>query len=188
MNIKSAIHFMLIPILLYFGIEILVRTVYLLIPNINSNFKIIRNLIIVVSYLYVLNRYGLLNIDFKLIDFKRIVVYFLIVIIFIFVFTEKNENNHYELYQIFSAILVSPIIEELICREFILSFFLDKYCILGVIISTFIFVIFHMSFDISTNIYFIIMSLILSFIRIQTRNVSNSIVLHFLTNVLLFLR
>ena len=105
-------------------------------------------------------------------------------ILFIFLFTKKD-NSHYPLHTKVSAILLSPIIEEVICREIAYN---SDYVLVSYILGTIIFIFFHFAFDFKSIIYFLCMSSFLFLLREQSGAVLNSILLHMLVNLTIIYR
>ena len=105
-------------------------------------------------------------------------------LLFIFLFTKKD-NSHYPLHTKVSAILLSPIIEEVICREIAYN---SDYVWVSYILGTIIFIFFHFAFDFKSIIYFLCMSSLLFLLREQSGSVLNSILLHMMMNITVIYR
>ena len=97
----------------------------------------------------------------------------------------KKDNSHYPLHTKVSAILLSPIIEEVICREIAYN---SDYVLVSYILGTIIFIFFHFAFDFKSIIYFLCMSSFLFLLREQSGAVLNSILLHMLVNLTIIYR
>ena len=105
-------------------------------------------------------------------------------ILFILLFTNMD-NSHYLLHAKVSAILLSPIIEEVICREIAYN---SDYILISYILGTIIFIFFHFAFDFKSIIYFLCMSSLLFLLREQSGAVLNSILLHMMMNITVIYR
>ncbi len=99
-------------------------------------------------------------------------------------FSSVNGFNPAFFYGSVSTLIISPILEELYFREFLLSKLLEKNSkIIGIVISSLCFAIIHIETPfnlIPTFIFGIISSLIF----MKTKNIGYSIFLHFLVNLL----
>lgn len=118
------------------------------------------------------------------VDFKLTLLYTSILVLLIFLFT-KNYDFNYPLHTKISAVLLAPIIEEIICREIAFN---SNNLFFSFILSSFIFIIFHFSYDIGSLIYFLFISSSLFLLRIQSGSILNPIVLHSLINLIVITR
>ncbi|MHC5268901.1 CPBP family intramembrane glutamic endopeptidase [Enterococcus sp. LJL98] len=185
---SHSINLVIIPIVLYFLIELFSRTLFFWIPNNMQNLKIFRDIFTIITYLFLLKKYNYISNDDLKINFKIITIFGGIIAIFIYFFTEQAQSN-YPLYHIFSAIFISPIIEELICRKFIYDFFLTHFNIFtAVIVSSLFFILLHFSTSLSTNGFYFSMSLIFTLTRALSGSVTNSVIVHFISNLIMAIR
>ena len=118
------------------------------------------------------------------VDFKLILLYSSIIVLLIFLLT-KNYDFNYPLHTKISAILLAPIIEEIICREIAFN---SNNLFFSFILSSFLFIILHFSYDISSLIYFLFISSSLFLLRTQSASILNPIVLHSLINLVVIIR
>ena len=118
------------------------------------------------------------------VDFKLILLYSSIIVLLIFLLT-KNYDFNYPLHTKISAILLAPIIEEIICREIAFN---SNNLFFSFILSSFLFIILHFSYDISSLIYFLFISSYLFLLRTQSASILNPIVLHSLINLVVIIR
>ena len=146
--------------------------------------KIIRDLFKTVIFIGLLIYAHILNFLSLSVNFVSLFFFGLCTILFIFLFTKKD-NSHYPLHTKVSAILLSPIIEEVICREIAYN---SDYVLVSYILGTIIFIFFHFAFDFKSIIYFLCMSSFLFLLREQSGAVLNSILLHMLVNLTIIYR
>lgn len=146
--------------------------------------KIIRDLFKTVIFIGLLIYAHILNFLSLSVNFVSLFFFGLCTILFIFLFTKKD-NSHYTLHTKVSAILLSPIIEEVICREIAYN---SDYILISYILGTIIFIFFHFAFDFKSIIYFLCMSSLLFLLREQSGAVLNSILLHMLMNLTIIYR
>ena len=105
-------------------------------------------------------------------------------IIFLLVFTKK-ENNKFALHTKVSAILLTPIIEEMICREIAYN---AENLVFSFILGTVVFIFFHFAFDVKSIVYFFCIALLLFGLRMQSGSVLNSMLLHSIINFVVIYR
>lgn len=106
------------------------------------------------------------------INVPLLVIYGVIVIVFLFVFTKK-ESNEFALHTKVSAILLTPIIEEIICRE--IAYNAEN-------------IVFHFAFDVKSIVYFFCIAFLLFGLRMQSGSVLNSMLLHSMINFIIIYR
>ena len=146
--------------------------------------KIIRNLFKTIIFIVLLIYAHILNELSLSVNFVSLFFFGLCTILFIFLFTKKD-NSHYPLHTKVSAILLSPIIEEVICREIAYN---SDYVLVSYILGTMIFIFFLFAFDFKSIIYFLCMSSLLFLLREQSGSVLNSILLHMMMNLTIIYR
>ena len=105
-------------------------------------------------------------------------------IVFLFVFTKK-ESNEFVIHTKVSAILLTPIIEEVICREIAYN---AENLVFSFIIGTVVFIVFHFAFDVKSIVYFFCIACLLFGLRMQSGSVLNSMLLHSMINFIIIYR
>ena len=118
------------------------------------------------------------------INVPLLVIYGVIVIVFLFVFTKK-ESNEFALHTKVSAILLTPIIEEIICREIAYN---AENIVFSFILGTVVFIVFHFAFDVKSIVYFFCIAFLLYGLRMQSGSVLNSMLLHSMINFIIIYR
>ena len=113
-----------------------------------------------------------------------LIVYGVIAIVFLLVLTKK-ENNEFALHTKVSAILLTPIIEEVICREIAYN---AENLVFSFILGTIIFIVLHFAFDVKSIVYFFCMAFLLFGLRMQSGSVLNSMLLHSMINFIIIYR
>lgn len=152
--------------------------------------KTILILIIVISFKYFnIKIFGLNSI--KLYDFLKITVITLLIIIFDYtILSDKtiwNTDVKSEWVLIFfSTVICIPIYEELIYRYLILSVF-SRPRIVGVLLSTIIFTASHNPYSLGDIVFYLSMSLFLSYVYIKYNSIELCIYIHMLTNFIYFI-
>ena len=146
--------------------------------------KIIRDLFKTIIFIGVLIYTHILNELSLSVNFVSLFFFGSCTILFILLFTNKD-NSNYPLHTKVSAILLSPIIEELICREIAYN---SDYILISYILGTIIFIFFHFAFDFKSIIYFLCVSSLLFLLREKSGAVLNSILLHMLMNLTIIYR
>ena len=89
-------------------------------------------------------------------DLPLLIVYGVIAIVFLLVLTKK-ENNEFVLHTKVSAILLTPIIEEVICREIAYN---PENLVFSFILGTIIFIVLHFAFDVKSICLFFLYSFV----------------------------
>ena len=105
-------------------------------------------------------------------------------IIFLLVFTKKD-SSEFSLHTKVSAILLTPIIEEMICRGIAYN---AENIVCSFILGTVVFIVFHFAFDIKSIVYFFCIALLLFGLRMQSGSVLNSMLLHSIINFVVIYR
>lgn len=146
--------------------------------------KIIRDFFKTIIFIGVLIYTHILNELSLSVNFVSLFFFGSCTILFILLFTNKD-NSNYPLHTKVSAILLSPIIEELICREIAYN---SDYILISYILGTIIFTFFHFAFDFKSIIYFLCVSSLLFLLREKSGAVLNSILLHMLMNLTIIYR
>ena len=175
-------YYTFISLLLYFIILFFSQVLYSILKRKKTSLellKIIRDLFKTIIFIGVLIYTHILNELSLSVNFVSLFFFGLFTILFIFLFTKKD-NSHYTLHTKVSAILLSPIIEELICREIAYN---SDYILISYILGTIIFIFFHKSI-----IYFLCVSSLLFLLREKSGAVLNSILLHMLMNLTIIYR
>lgn len=152
---------------LYFFIEIVVRFLF------KNNYRNIRYLIVFTTFLFFL--FFLHYISWK--DIATPLIYIYILLFTIGLFFSQN----YPL--LFQAVLFAPVIEEIICRQYIFEKLSSSHLSLAFIVSIFFFLIFHFPRSWQQSLYITICGLILCLIQMKTGKVGNSIAIHGLINL-----
>ena len=117
-------------------------------------------------------------------DLPLLIIYGVIAIVFLMVLTKK-ESNEFALHTKVSAILLTPIIEELICREIAYN---AENIVFSFILGTVVFIVFHFAFDVKSIVYFFCIACLLFGLRMQSGSVLNSILLHSIINFVVIFR
>ena len=146
--------------------------------------KIIRNLFKTIIFIVLLIYAHILNELSLSVNFVSLFFFGSCTILFILLFTNKD-NSNYPLHTKVSAILLSPIIEEVICREIAYN---SDYVLVSYILGTMIFIFFLFAFDFKSIIYFLCVSSLLFLLREKSGAVLNSILLHMLMNLTIIYR
>ena len=111
--------------------------------------KIIRDFFKTIIFIGVLIYTHILNELSLSVNFVSLFFFGSCTILFILLFTNKD-NSNYPLHTKVSAILLSPIIEELICREIAYN---SDYILISYILGTIIFTFFHLTLRASFIFY-----------------------------------
>lgn len=128
------------------------------------------------------------------------VVFFLIAVIFTLleplVISQEQSmnlnveiNNAYFYLYLFSAIIMSPFIEEIIFRSFLYDFFSEftKGSITSIVIVSILFSIAHLTYsNISSFIVIFLFSVFLCIARIKTKGILIPILMHITTNLIVY--
>ena len=118
------------------------------------------------------------------INVPLLVLYGVIVIVFLLVLTKK-ENNDFVLHTKVSAILLTPIIEEVICRQIAYN---AENLVFSFVLGTIIFIVLHFAFDVKSIVYFFCIACLLFGLRMQSGSVLNPILLHSMINFVVIYR
>lgn len=176
-----------ISILIYFLVVFLSYGLYHLLKKrfkSEEYLKIARDIFKTIFFLALLVYFQIsTSISFAL-DFPLLVIYGVIVIIFLLVFTKK-ESKEFALHTKVSAILLTPIIEEMICRGIAYN---AENIVFSFILGTVVFIVFHFAFDIKSIVYFFCIALLLFGLRMQSGSVLNSMLLHSIINFVVIYR
>ena len=105
-------------------------------------------------------------------------------IVFLLVFTKKD-SSEFSLHTKVSAILLTPIIEGIICRGIVYN---AENIVFSFILGTVVFIVFHFAFDIKSIVYFFCIALLLFGLRMQSGSVLNSMLLHSIINFVVIYR
>ena len=97
----------------------------------------------------------------------------------------KKESNEFALHTKVSAILLTPIIEEVICREIAYN---PENLVFSFILGTIIFIVLHFAFDVKSIVYFFCIACLLFGLRMQSSSVLNPILLHSMINFVVIFR
>lgn len=151
----------------YFFIEIIIRLLF------QENYKGFRYLIVFTTFLLFLFYFHYLT--WK--DLNSLLIYIYILLFIVSLIFAKNKTF------LFQAALFAPVIEEIICRQYIFGKLADKNLILAFFSSILFFLIFHFSKSWQQSLYIVICGLLLCFIQMKTGKVGNAIALHGLINL-----
>lgn len=180
-------YYTFISLLLYFIILFFSQVLYSVLKRKKTSLellKIIRDLFKTIIFIVLLIYANILNLLSLSVNFVSLFFFGLFTLLFIFLFTKKD-NSYYPLHTKVSAILLSPVIEEVICREIAYN---SDYVLVSYILGTIIFIFFHFAFDFKSIIYFLCMSSLLFLLREQSGSVLNSILLHMMMNITVIYR
>ena len=146
--------------------------------------KITRDVFKIIFFLALLVYFQISTAISFAINVPLLVIYGVIVIVFLFVFTKK-ESNEFALHTKVSAILLTPIIEEIICREIAYN---AENIVFSFILGTVVFIVFHFAFDVKSIVYFFCIAFLLFGLRMQSGSVLNSMLLHSMINFIIIYR
>ena len=130
-----------ISILIYFLVVFLSYGIYHLLKKrckSEEYLKIARDIFKTIFFLALLVYFQISTAISFVLDFPLIVIYGVIVIVFLLVFTKK-ESNEFAVHTKVSAILLTPIIEEIICRGIAYN---AENIVYSFILGTVIFIVF----------------------------------------------
>lgn len=175
-------------ITLYIILEIIGRTVFIWIPSEGKlqNLKILRDLFIIGGYILTLINFGFIDRNDFTINLKFLLPATIAMVVFLYFCTESSEKK-YPIYVLTEAFFMAPIAEELICRKFLLESFLPKHIILGCIASMVFFIFFHFQTNISVLIFYFIIAFLLTVTQIKTKSIINSMILHSICNIMIYI-
>ena len=176
-----------ISILFYFLVVLLSYGLYHLLKKwIKSEeyLKIARDIFKTIFFLAILVIFQICTSMSLVLDLPLLIIYGVIVIVFLFVFTKK-ESNEFALHTKVSAILLTPIIEEIICREIAYN---AENIVFSFILGTVVFIVFHFAFDVKSIVYFFCIAFLLFGLRMQSGSVLNSMLLHSMINFIIIYR
>ena len=176
-----------ISILIYFLVVLLSYGLYHLLKKwIKSEeyLKIARDVFKTTLFLAILATFQISTSMSFVFDLPLLIVYGVIAIVFLLVLTKK-ENNDFVLHTKVSAILLTPIIEEVICREIAYN---AENLVFSFIIGTVVFIVFHFAFDVKSIVYFFCIAFLLFGLRMQSGSVLNSMLLHSMINFIIIYR
>ena len=176
-----------ISILIYFLVVLLSYGLYHLLKKwIKSEeyLKIARDIFKTTLFLAILVTFQISTAISFAINVPLLVIYGVIVIVFLLVLTKK-ESNEFALHTKVSAILLTPIIEEVICRGIAYN---TENIIFSFILGTVVFIVFHFAFDVKSIVYFFCLACLLFGLRMQSGSVLNSILLHSIINFVVIFR
>lgn len=156
-------------VVIYFSLEILVR---ILIPKNKS--REFRYVIVLTSFLLILYTLKLLSL------FEVLTPVFYIVFTLSVASLLMTKDRIF-----FTGCIFAPVIEEIICRKFILEEFITERFVLAIVISTVFFLVFHCTKSLAKILFIIGASLFISFIQTKTGNVGDAIAIHGLINLCL---
>jgi hypothetical protein len=176
-----------ISILVYFLVVFLSYGLYHLLKKrckSEEYLKITRDVFKTIFFLVLLVYFQISAAISFVLNFQLLVIYGVIVIVFLFVFTKK-ESNEFALHTKVSAILLTPIIEEIICREIAYN---AENIVFSFILGTVVFIVFHFAFDVKSIVYFFCIAFLLFGLRMQSGSVLNSMLLHSMINFIIIYR
>ena len=176
-----------ISILIYFLVVLLSYGLYHLLKKWNKSeeyLKIARDIFKTTTFLAILVTFQICTYMSFVFDLPLLIVYGVIAIVFLFVFTKK-ESNEFALHPNVSAILLTPIIEDIICREIAYN---AENIVFSFILGTVVFIVFHFAFDVKSIVYFFCIAFLLFGLRMQSGSVLNSMLLHSMINFIIIYR
>lgn len=176
-----------ISILIYFLVVFLSYGIYHLLKKrckSEEYLKIARDIFKTIFFLALLVYFQISTAISFALDFPLLVIYGVIVIVFLLVFTKKD-GNEFAVHTKVSAILLTPIIEEIICRGIAYN---AENIVYSFILGTVIFIVFHFAFDVKSIVYFFCMAFLIFGLRMQSGSVLNSMLLHSLINFVVIYR
>lgn len=176
-----------VSILVYFLVVFLSYGLYHLLKKwIKSEeyLKIARDVFKTTLFLAILVTFQISTSMFFTLDLPLLIVYGVIAIVFLLALTKK-ESNEFALHTKVSAILLTPIIEEVICREIAYN---AENLVFSFILGTIIFIVLHFAFDVKSIVYFFCIAFILFGLRMQSGSVLNSMLLHSMINFIIIYR
>ena len=176
-----------ISILIYFLVVPLSYGLYHLLKKLIKSeeyLKIARDIFKTTLFLAILVTFQISTSMSFVLDLPLLIVYGVIAIVFLLVLTKK-ENNEFVLHTKVSAILLTPIVEEVICREIAYN---PENLFFSFILGTIIFIVFHFAFDVKSIVYFFCIACLLFGLRMQSGSVLNPILLHSMINFVVIYR
>ena len=176
-----------ISILIYFLVVLLSYGLYHLLKKwIKSEeyLKIARDVFKTTLFLAILVTFQISTYMSFVFDLPLLIVYGVIAIVFLLVLTKK-ENNDFVLHTKVSAILLTPIIEEVICRQIAYN---AENLVFSFVLGTIIFIVLHFAFDVKSIVYFFCIACLLFGLRMQSGSVLNPILLHSMINFVVIYR
>lgn len=176
-----------ISILIYFLVVFLSYGIYHLLKKrckSEEYLKIARDIFKTIFFLALLVYFQISTAISFALDFPLLVIYGVIVIVFLLVFTKKD-GNEFAVHTKVSAILLTPIIEEIICRGIAYN---AENIVYSFILGTVIFIVFHFAFDVKSIVYFFCIAFLLFGLRMQSGSVLNSMLLHSIINFVVIYR
>ena len=176
-----------VSILVYFLVVFLSYGLYHLLKKwIKSEeyLKIARDVFKTTLFLAILVTFQISTSMFFTLDLPLLIVYGVIAIVFLLALTKK-ESNEFALHTKVSAILLTPIIEEVICREIAYN---AENLVFSFILGTIIFIVLHFAFDVKSIVYFFCIAFLLFGLRMQSGSVLNSMLLHSMINFIIIYR
>ena len=176
-----------ISILIYFLVVFLSYGLYHLLKKrfkSEEYLKIARDIFKTILFLALLIYFQISTAISFVLDFPLLVIYGVIVIVFLLVFTKKD-SNEFALHTKVSATLLAPIIEEIICREIAYN---AENIVCSFILGTVVFIVFHFAFDFKSIVYFFCIAFLLFGLRMQSGSVLNSMLLHSMINFIIIYR
>ena len=183
----STIQNTVISILIYFLVVLLSYGLYHLLKKWikpEEYLKIARDVFKTIFFLALLVYFQISTAISFAINVPLLVIYGVIVIVFLFVFTKK-ESIEFVLHTKVSAILLTPIIEEIICREIAYN---AENIVFSFILGTVVFIVFHFAFVVISIVYFFCIACLLFGLRMQSGSVLNPILLHSMINFVVIYR
>ena len=183
----STIQNTVISILIYFLVVLLSYGLYHLLKKWNKSeeyLKIARDIFKTTTFLAILVTFQICTYMSFVFDLPLLIVYGVIAIVFLLVLTKK-ENNEFVIHTKVSAILLTPIIEEIICREIAYN---AENLVFSFVLGTTIFIVLHFAFDVKSIVYFFCIAFLLFGLRMQSGSVLNSMLLHSMINFIIIYR
>ena len=183
----STIQNTVISILIYFLVVLLSYGLYHLLEKLIKSekyLKIARDIFKTTFFLALLVTFQISTSMSFVFDLPLLIVYGFIAIVFLLVLTKK-ENNEFVLHTKVSAILLTPIIEEVICREIAYN---AENLVFSFVLGTIIFIVLHFAFDVKSIVYFFCIACLLFGLRMQSGSVLNSMLLHSMINFIIIYR
>lgn len=182
-------------IFIFVFLQIIIRSLFTIIEN-NFNirskdiFRLNRNILILIFFLFFLIYTKNINlmdisINFKLLTFYTFMALVLLVFENLYLNNDTEISSRLKKYPVsekINILLISPIVEEIICRNLILNNWDFGNIWVGLVISTMVFVLFHFQFKPVQLLLLTFYGLILGGCYISTESVMNPILIHIIIN------
>ncbi|EAC7182296.1 CPBP family intramembrane metalloprotease [Listeria monocytogenes] len=154
-------------IVIYFFIELTFRILF------QDNYRDIRYLVVFLTFL-------LFMIFLNYLSWKNVLTPLFYLYISLFIISLLFSDS---ISLLFQAVLFAPVIEEIICRQYIFEKIANTNLMLAFIVSILFFWVFHFPYSWQQSLYIVACGVVLCIIQVKTGKVGNPIALHGLINL-----